>query len=130
MGSPCAWYVLLSSSLAFLLYHCCLPNIVYLMIFVVLDCLELEDQHRDRIRAAFAFAREIENFDDLVDPRYLFDCCLGPEPSKYVLEKIHQEEKSKFILLTLEINLSLLVFLPFCIVTHPPLLVSRDVHQV
>ena len=33
----------------------------------------------------------------MVDPRHLFDCCLGLEPSEYVLEKIRREEKSKFI---------------------------------
>ena len=87
MGSPCTWCVLSSSFLAFLLYHYCLPNIVYLLIFVVLDRLELEDQHRNRVYATLAFAREIEDFDNLVDPRHLFDCCLRPEPSKYVLEK-------------------------------------------
>ncbi|KAL0003073.1 hypothetical protein SO802_016854 [Lithocarpus litseifolius] len=60
-----------------------------------LDRPKLENQHRYQVRAAFAFTCEIEDFDDLVDPRYLFDCCLGPEPSKYTLEKIRQEEKKK-----------------------------------
>ena len=65
--------------------------------FIALDCPDLEDKHRHRVYVAFAYTREIEDFDDLVDPRHLFDCCLGPEPSKYVLEKIRRKEKSKII---------------------------------
>ena len=57
----------------------------------------MESQHRERVQATLAFAREIEDFDDMVDPRHLFDCCLGPKPSEYVLEKIRREKKSKFI---------------------------------
>lgn len=81
----------------FLFYHYCLPNDVCLLIFVALDCLELEDQYRNWVRVALAFAHDIKDFDDLVDPCHLFDCCLGPKPSKYVLEKIHQEEKRKIV---------------------------------
>ena len=62
--------------------------------FAALDRPDLEDKHRHRVCAALAYARKIEDFDDLVDPRHLFDCCLGHEPSKYVLEKIRREEKS------------------------------------
>ena len=69
----------------------------FLWFFTTLDRLDLEDQYRHRVRATLAYAREIEDFDDLVDPHHLYDCCLGPEPSKYILEKIHQEEKSKII---------------------------------
>ena len=47
--------------------------------------------------AALAYAHEIEDFNDLVDPHHLYDCCLGPKPSKYVLEKIRLEEKSKLV---------------------------------
>ena len=62
--------------------------------FADLDRPDLEDQYRHRVRVAFAYAREIEDFDNLVDPHHLYDCCLGPEPLKYVLEKIRREEKS------------------------------------
>ena len=103
VGKPCLmtfWglCVLSSSSIGFIyiyiyiyiffLYHCCLPNNVYFLIFVALDHPELEDQHCSRVRVAFAFACEIEDFDDLIDPCHFFDCCLGLEPSKYMLEKI------------------------------------------
>ena len=63
----------------------------------MLDRLELEDKHCHRVRAAFAYTCEVKDFDDLVDTRHLFDCCLGPEPSKYMLEKIRREEKSKIV---------------------------------
>ena len=42
---------------------------------------------------ALAYAREIDDFDDLVDPRHLYECYLGPEPSKYILEKIIMKRK-------------------------------------
>lgn len=81
----------------FLLYHYYLPDNVCLPIFVALDRPKLEDQYSNRVHAALAFTCEIEDFDNLVDPRHLFDCCLGPEPSNNVLEKICREEKSKII---------------------------------
>nr|POF20834.1 hypothetical protein CFP56_14348 [Quercus suber] len=59
--------------------------------------LEGLDKYRHRVCAALAYAREIEDFDNLVDPCHLYDCCLSPEPSKYILEKIRQEEKSKIV---------------------------------
>lgn len=74
-----------------------MPDSVCLPIFVALDCPELEDQHHNWVRAALAFAREIKDFDNLVDPYHLFDYYLGSEPSKYMLEKIHLEEKSKMV---------------------------------
>ena len=68
-----------------------------LWFFATLDRPDLEDQYRHRVWAALAYAREIEDFGDLVDPHHLYDCCLGPKPSKYILEKIRREEKSKFV---------------------------------
>ena len=65
-------------------------NIVYLLIFVVSNHPELENQHHEWVRATLAFDQEIEDFDDLVDPRWLL-------PLNYMLEKIRQEEKNKFI---------------------------------
>ena len=54
----------------------------------MLDRLDLEDQYHHRVRVVLAYAREVDDFDDFVDPRQLYACCLGPEPSRYVLEKI------------------------------------------
>ena len=39
--------------------------------FVALDCLDLEDKHRHWVRAVLAYPYEIDDFDDLVDPRHL-----------------------------------------------------------
>ena len=89
------------------LFNYCLHNTTYLQIFAVSDRLELESQYRERAHAALAFAWEIEDFDDLVVPPHLFDYYLGPEPSKYVLEKIRFEEKRKFIFAILKVSLSL-----------------------
>ena len=63
----------------------------------VLDGLDLEDQYHHRVRVVLAYAREVDDFDDFVDPRQLYACCLGPEPSRYVLEKIRWEEKRKIL---------------------------------
>ena len=65
--------------------------------FTALDRPNLEDKHHHWVRAALTYTREIEDFNNLVDPRHLFDYCLGPEPSKYTLEKICREEKSKIV---------------------------------
>lgn len=90
-----------------LLFNYCLHNTVYLLIFVVSNHPKLESRYHKRVHAALAFARKIEDFDDFFDPHHLFDYCLGPKPSKYVLEKIDREEKSKFILEILKVSLSL-----------------------
>ena len=98
-------------------YHYCLPNDVYPLIFVALDHPELKDQHRNRVHAALAFACEIEDFNDLVDPRHLFDCYLGSEPSKYLLEKIRREEKNKIVYFPVpksKIIIYLLLLVIFC----------------
>ena len=68
-----------------------------LWFFATLDHPNLKDQYCHRVRAALSYACEIEDFDNLIDPCHLYDCCLGPEPLKYVLEKIRREKKSKFV---------------------------------
>ena len=59
----------------------------------------LKEHYQARIKAALEFALTFDDFDKLVDPRCLYECCLGPEPSVYVLRKIAQEEKSRFLVL-------------------------------
>ena len=56
----------------------------------------MEDRYQGRVQTALEFAYTIDEFDDLVDPGHLYDCCLGPEPSAFVLKKIAREEKSMF----------------------------------
>ena len=47
------------------------------------------------VEVATEYAKMIDNFDDLVDPRTLARHCLSPEPSSFVLWAIEIEEKSK-----------------------------------
>ena len=71
----------------------------------------LEEHYQGRLKAALEFALIVDDFDELVDPRRLYECCLGPEPSTYILMKIAQEEKSRFLILRL--------FLSYLIDFHP-----------
>ena len=49
------------------------------------------------MQKAIEYARTVENWDDLVDPRTLAFYCLGPEPSAFVLKTLSVEgEKSKY----------------------------------
>ena len=122
MGSSTTWCVLLSFFLIslFRIYLCKHCSTFY---FAASDRLELDSQYHDRIRAIFAFAQEIEDFDNLVNLHHLFDCCLGPEHIEYVLEKIYREEKIMFILPR---------FLMFCsflsLITYLSPFISRDGH--
>ena len=62
--------------------------------FAISECPKFEDCYQVRVQATLGFALTIEDFDDLVDPRHLYGCCLGPEPFAFVLKKIIREEKS------------------------------------
>ena len=42
---------------------------------LALDRPNLEDKHCHRVHVALAYAYEIKDFNDHVDPRHLFDCC-------------------------------------------------------
>ena len=44
---------------------------------------------------AIEYAKTIESWDDLVDPRTLAFYCLGPDPSSYMLRLIDIEGKKK-----------------------------------
>ena len=57
------------------------------------------------MQVALEYALTIKDFDNLVNPRHLYDCCLGPEPFAFVLKKIAQEEKSMLSLSSLFISL-------------------------
>ncbi|KAL0008295.1 hypothetical protein SO802_009797 [Lithocarpus litseifolius] len=75
-----------------LLRKCEIPSLVT-------DRPLLEEHYHERIKAALEFAFTVDDFDELVDPCCLYECCLGPEPSTYVLKKVAQEEKSRFSIL-------------------------------
>ena len=98
MGDPVAWCVYssrdapLSFSFFFNTGHysdpCVLP-------FVVKERPDLESKFDERVQAAVKYARTIEDFNELIDPRTLTRHCLGPEPSLYVLSALDQEEKKR-----------------------------------
>ena len=45
------------------------------------------------MQKAIEYARMIESWDDLVDPRTLAFYCLGPEPSAFILRNLNIEGK-------------------------------------
>ena len=58
---------------------------------------KLKSKYQDRVEKVIEYARTIESWEDLVDPRMLAFYCLGPDPSPYVLRKIDIEgKKSKY----------------------------------
>ena len=61
--------------------------------FVVKERPELESEFDKQVQAAIEYARTIEDFNELIDPRTLARHCLGPEPSLYVLSALDWEEK-------------------------------------
>ena len=62
---------------------------------VVKERPELESGFDERVQVAVEYARTIEDFNELIDPRTLARHCLGPEPSLYVLSALDQEEKKR-----------------------------------
>ena len=56
---------------------------------------DLESQFEERVQEAIKYARTIDNFDELVDPRTLARHCLGPEPSLYVFQAIDREQRKR-----------------------------------
>ena len=100
------------SFISWLLVWRCFPS----EFLTALNCPDLEDRHRHRVHATLVYAHEIEDFNNLVDP-----CCLGPKPSKYILEKICREEKSKIIYpLTSSLLASSVLYLTTCLKIAPP----------
>ena len=96
MRDPIAWCVCssrdapLSFSFFFNPGHYSDP---YVLPFTVKERLDLESKFDERVQAAVKYARTIEDFNELIDPRTLARHCLGPEPSLYVLSALDREEK-------------------------------------
>ena len=57
--------------------------------------LELESGFDERVQATVEYARTIEDFNELINPRTLAHHCLRPEPSFYILSVLDQEEKKR-----------------------------------
>ncbi|KAK9991671.1 hypothetical protein SO802_026656 [Lithocarpus litseifolius] len=56
---------------------------------------KLKSRYKERVEKASEYAKSIEDFDDLVDPRTLAFYCLGPNPSAFVLCNLDIEEKKR-----------------------------------
>ena len=61
--------------------------------FAIKERPELESKFEERVQAAIKYARTIDDFDELIDPRTLAHYCLGPEPFLYVLSTLNREER-------------------------------------
>ena len=58
---------------------------------------KLKSKYQGRVEKEIEYAKMIESWEDLVDPRTLAFYCLGQDPSSYVLQLIDIEgKKSKF----------------------------------
>ena len=69
--------------------------ILLMSTLAVKDRPELEAKFVERVQAAIKYARTIEDFGELIDPRTLARHCLGPEPSLYVLSTLDREERKR-----------------------------------
>ena len=54
---------------------------------------KLKSKYQGCVEKAIQYAKAIESWEDLVDPRTLTFYCLGPDPSAYVLRLIEIEGK-------------------------------------
>ena len=71
------------------------------------DRPELESKFEEQVQAAIRYARMIEDFGDLIDPRTLARHCLGPEPSLYILSTLDGKEKKRKLSLQTDLSCSL-----------------------
>ena len=56
---------------------------------------KLESRFDERVQVAIEYARTIEDFNKLIDPRTLARHCFRPEPSLYILIILDREEKKR-----------------------------------
>ena len=86
--------------------------------FAVKDRPELEAKFVERVQAAIKYARTIEDFGELIDPRTLARHYLGPEPSLYVLSTLDREEKKRKLYFRINLS-SLFLVLNFFLFIRP-----------
>ena len=65
----------------------------FLLCYAVKERPELDSQFKERVHEAIKYAKTIEDFDELIDPRTLACHYLGPKPSLYVLQVIDREQR-------------------------------------
>ena len=102
MENPESRCAVFSTNPSFILLYTFLSSLT--LLFVVSCTVErqpkLKRRYRQHIEATIEYAKTIDDFNDLVDPRTLPLHCLGPEPSAYVLHTIEIEEKNSKHLLS------------------------------
>ena len=110
---PCIFFFLFG--LSFYLDRPFWPCVCFFFCVIVRDHPKLESRFEERVWAAVEYVSTINNFDDIVDPRTLARHFLGPEPSYYILNAIHHEERSESFWrkLIAYISSSFLLFLSF-----------------
>ena len=86
----------------------------FLICFAAVERPEFEERYQGCIEVTLGFALTLssEDFKSLVGARRLYGCCLEPEPSELVLEKISLEERSA-LSLSLSLSLSVCLFISF-----------------
>ena len=70
-------------------------DLFLVLYFAVKERLVLDSRFEERVQVAIKYARTIDDFDELIDPRTLVCHCLGPEPSLYVLSTLDQKERKR-----------------------------------
>ena len=70
-------------------------DLFLLLYFAVKKRPELESKFEEWVQETIKYARMIDDFDQLIDPRTLARHCLGPKPSLYVLSILDREEKKR-----------------------------------
>ena len=70
---------------------------IFFFSYVVKRQPKLKSKYEGRVEKAIEYAKTVESWDDLVDPRTLAFYCVGLDPSSYVLRLIDIEgKKSKY----------------------------------
>ena len=80
---------------SFFFFFWFVANLSVCCVCTVKKRLKLKNRYKRHVEAATEYAKTIDDFDDLVDPRTLARHCLSPKPSSFVLHAIEIEEKSK-----------------------------------
>ena len=70
-------------------------DLFLVLYFAAKEHPKLESKFEERVKVAIKYARTIDDFDKLVDPRTLACHCLGTEPSLYVLSTLDREERKR-----------------------------------
>ena len=83
------------------------------------DRPELKSKFEERVQAAIRYARTIEDFGELIDPRTLARHCLGPEPSLYVLSTLDREEKKRKLYFPIDLSSFSTFLTPYFLFIHP-----------